>query len=58
MNGKGAKNVSKWERDGVKLVEVRGLGLRVSNAVQSTVNLSKVSKGTCQLTCQLTCQNG
>ena len=27
MNGKGAKCVLKWERDGVELVVVRGLGL-------------------------------
>lgn len=27
MNGKGAKCVLKWERDGVELVVLRGLGL-------------------------------
>ena len=27
VNGKGAKCVLKWERDGVELVVVRGLGL-------------------------------
>lgn len=45
VNGKGAKNVLKWERKGVQLALLKGLGLKAVQCCVMHCELVKVVKG-------------
>lgn len=45
VNGKGAKNGLKWERDGVQLGLLKGLGLKAVHCCAMHCELVKVVKG-------------
>ena len=45
VNGKGAKNGLKWEREGVQLALLKGLGLKAVHCCAMHCELVKVVKG-------------
>lgn len=45
VNGKGAKNVLKWERKGVQFALLKGLGLKAVQCCAMHCELVKVVKG-------------
>ena len=45
VNGKGAKNVLKWEREGVQFALLKGLGLKAVHCTALHCELVKVVKG-------------